>query len=140
MNIVEFSRYPHAPLHLFQYCFIFCSGHAHKARLQFCSNFVSLAVKYYCDCGLKLPSIFLPTGGKEKIKGGKKEGAYSQNKITCQLSIIIRMAYYRNNVSFSSCVSVEIYLLAHYMHKLRQGENVETAEECYMISIKKRKV
>ena len=25
------------------------------------------------------------------------------------------------------------------MHKLRQGENVETAEECYMISIKKKK-
>ena len=25
------------------------------------------------------------------------------------------------------------------MHKLRQGANVETAEECYMISIKKKK-
>ena len=61
----------------------------------------------------KLPCIFLPTGEKKKMKGGKKEGAYSQNKITCQLSIIIRMAYYRNDVSFSSCVSVEIYLLAH---------------------------
>ena len=62
---------------------------------------------------MQATAYFSPHGGKEKNEGEKKEGAYSQNKITCQLSIIIRMAYYRNDVSFSSCISVEIYLLAH---------------------------
>ena len=77
-----------------------------KARL------IYAPAAYQCSNYTLNIAVHFSPRGKEKNERGKKEGAYSQNKITCQLSIIIRMAYYRNDVSFSSCISVEIYLYA----------------------------